>query len=323
MNSDEHEAASGQPHVDIGVELGGTKIVVGASPGGRELFDRIRIPTADPSSTLSAVRDAISSLAGDTPIAAIGIGSFGPLDLRRDSQTFGTILRTPKPGWSNVDVGAGILGVREVPVAISTDVAAALRAEHRWGAANTATAAYATVGTGLGVALWSHGRIIEGLNHSEIGHIRVPRHPTDTFAGLCPYHGDCLEGMASGPAIAARWGVPGESLGADTFAAALDLEGWYLAHGIAGMCAVVPVETVVLGGGVAHMAGLHDAVGAALVQASGLYPPIPFAEGGPRIVPPGLGDDAGVLGAIELARTARELGSSLSEPPPGVRRGDR
>jgi len=292
-------------HVDIGVELGGTKIVVASSPGGRELSGRTRIDTEDPEATLAAIRRAIEKLAGDTTIAAIGIGSFGPLDLRADSSAFGTIVRTPKPGWSGVNVVRGIVGDSDVPVALDTDVGAALRAEHRWGAADTPTAAYATVGTGLGVALWSGGRIVEGLNHSEIGHIRVPRSEADTFAGVCPYHGDCLEGMASGPAIAARWGAPAHSLGPEIFEVARDLEAWYLAHGIASMSAVVPVETVVLGGGVSHMAGLHAAVFDALDEASGLYPPIPFAEGGPSIVPPRLGDDAGVLGSIELARLAR------------------
>lgn len=291
--------------VDVGVELGGTKIVVGSSPGGRELSGRTRIETEDPESTLAAVRRAIEELAADAAISAIGIGSFGPLDLRADSSAFGTIVRTPKAGWSGVDVVRGIMGDSNIPVALDTDVGAALRAEHRWGAADTSTAAYATIGTGLGVALWSRGRIVEGLNHSEIGHIRVPRHETDTFAGVCPYHGDCLEGMASGPAIAARWGAPAHSLPPEFFESARDLEAWYLAHGIASMGAVVPVETVVLGGGVAHMKGLHAAVSDALDEASGLYPPIPFAEGGPRVVPPGLGDDAGVLGAIELARVAR------------------
>lgn len=302
------DAAEQQPvndQLDIGVELGGTKIVVAASPGGRQLSGRIRIPTEDPQSTLEAVRRAIEDLAGDNNIAAIGIGSFGPLDLRKDRPTFGTIVRTPKPAWSGVDVVSEVAGDRGIPVALDTDVAAALRAEHRWGAATTTTAAYATVGTGLGVALWSHGRIVEGLNHSEIGHIRVPRHESDTFAGVCPYHGDCLEGMASGPAIASRWGAPAQSLSPKVLSVAREFEAWYLAHGIAGMGAVVPVETVVLGGGVAHMDGFHAAVAAALPEASGLYPPIPFAEGGPAIVPPGLGDDAGVLGAIELARVAR------------------
>ena len=300
---EDHERTSLE--VDIGVELGGTKVVVAASDGGRALRGRVQIPTGAPEPTLDAVRRAIEDLAGTDATPAIGIGSFGPIDLRGDSPTFGTILSTPKPQWSGVDVINGIAGDSGHPVGLDTDVAAALRAEHRWGAAATRTAAYATVGTGVGVALWLDGQIVQGLNHSEIGHIRVPRHEEDTFAGVCPYHGDCLEGMASGPAIAARWGAPAERLPADIWRTARDLEAWYLAHGIAGMCAVVPVETVVIGGGVAQMEGLHRAVTDGLAEASGLYPPIPFAEGGPRIVRPGLGNDAGVLGSIELARIAR------------------
>ena len=291
--------------VDVGVELGGTKIVVAASLAGTTLLGRARIPTGDPEPTLDAVRQAITSVAGGRPIAAIGIGSFGPLDLRADSPRFGTIISTPKPRWSGVDVLRGIIGDTHTPATIDTDVAAALRAEHHWGAAKTATAAYATVGTGLGVALWAEGRVVAGANHSEVGHIRVPRHVDDTFEGVCPYHGDCLEGMASGSALGARWGIPAEELSGDELDAAIAMEAWYLAHGIAGMCAVVPVETVVLGGGVAHLPGLHEAVADALPMASNGYPPIPFDEGGPRIVPPALGDDAGVLGAIELARSLR------------------
>ena len=302
---DEADGTNPELSLDIGVELGGTKIVVGSSSGGRTLDGRTRIPTTEPEPTLAAIRAAITELSGSADVAAIGIGSFGPLDLRHGSVHFGSIVRTPKPGWSGIDVITGVMGDLDVPVAIDTDVAAALRSEHRWGAAGTATAAYATVGTGLGVALWSHGRIVDRLNHSEIGHIRVPRHRSDDFEGVCPYHGDCLEGMASGPAIEARWGAPGHMLEGETLMAARDLEAWYLAHGIAGMGAVVPVETVVLGGGVSHMEGLHAAVSVALPDAAGRYPPIPFAEGGPKVVPPDLGDDAGVLGAIDLARSAR------------------
>jgi fructokinase len=270
----------------------------------------LRIPTGEPESTLRAVRAAIREVADGHTILGIGIGSFGPLDLRPDSPAFGTIINTPKPGWSGVDVVRGVVGDSRVPTAVDTDVAAALRAEHHWGAAKTSTAAYATVGTGLGMALWSDGHVVDGANHSEIGHIRVPRHPDDDFPGVCPYHGDCLEGMASGPAMASRWGAPAESLDDALVAEALKMEAWYLAHGIASMCAVVPVETVVIGGGVAHMPGLHDAVRSALPDASGMYPPIPFAEGGPVVVPPALGDDAGVLGAVELARLTRSRGSA-------------
>ncbi|MEN8239352.1 MAG: ROK family protein, partial [Actinomycetota bacterium] len=161
--------------------------------------------------------------------------------------------------------------------------------------------AYYTVGTGIGGALWSAGGVLRGANHSEIGHVRVPRHPDDEFGGSCPFHGDCLEGMASGTAIRDRWGVPADAPGVNAVAM-LDLEAWYLAHAVATMCAVIPVEQVIIGGGVAKMAGFHASVADALVSASGGYPAVPFASGGPAVLPPGLGDDAGVIGAIELAR---------------------
>ena len=286
--------------VHVGVELGGTKVVVGASAEGSDLVYRDVVPTTDPESTLAAVRNSIALVMDSHRVLAIGVASFGPIDVRPGSSTYGVMLQTPKPGWTGTNILAGITPP-DAPTALDTDVAAAMLAEHVWGAGTSDNAAYFTVGTGIGAALWSDGGVLHGANHSEIGHIRVPRHPDDVFPGSCPFHGDCLEGMASGTAIRERWDLSPEALG-DNEDAALGLESWYLAHAIASLCAVVPVDQVIIGGGVAKLRGFHAGISAMLSRASGGYPSVPFATGGPQILVPELGDDAGVIGAIELGR---------------------
>jgi fructokinase len=286
--------------VHVGVELGGTKVVVGASAEGPGLVYRDVVPTTDPESTLPAVRKSIELIMDSHRVLAIGVASFGPIDIRPGSSTYGVMLQTPKPGWTGARVLAGIIP-RDVPTALDTDVAAAMLAEHAWGAGTSADVAYFTVGTGIGAAVWSGGGVLHGANHSEIGHVRVPRHPDDVFPGSCPFHGNCLEGMASGTAIRERWGVSADALG-DKEQSALDFESWYLAHAIVSLCAVVPVDQVIIGGGVAKLPGFHARISATLPRASGGYPAVPFATCGPQILSPELGDDAGVIGAIELGR---------------------
>lgn len=293
----------------VGIELGGTKVIVGSSEDGRSLTHRHRIPTTDPSSTFDAIRAVLEDIESEVRIAAVGIGSFGPLDLRRGSDHFGEVVRSPKGAWSGTNIVKGVTEGRGVPWAIDTDVNVALRAEHAYGAASGESAAYLTVGTGIGGGIWDSGAPVMGANHPEIGHVRVRRLPGDDFEGVCPYHGDCLEGMASGPAIEQRFGRPGDMLEGPALHEARDLAAFYLAGGVAALCSVIPVETVVIGGGLSHMDGFHASVSAALPAVSGGYPPVPFVGGGPAIVPPDLGDDAGVIGAILLARSS----SSTSE----------
>ena len=293
-----------QVAVHVGVELGGTKVVVGASKAGRDLLHREVIATTAPEISLALVNDSVERVMDRHHVLAIGIASFGPIDLREDSGAYGTMLPTPKPGWSGVDILRAI-ATGGVAAAIDTDVTAAMLAERTWGVGTSENVAYLTVGTGIGGAVWSGGGVLHGANHSEIGHVRVPRHPEDDFPGNCPFHGDCLEGMASGTAIRERWGVSADALGA-TAVEALDLESWYVAHAIASLCAVIPVDQVIIGGGVSKMPGFHASISAVLPQASGGYPAVPFAAGGPQVLAPGLGDDAGVVGAIELARGLAE-----------------
>lgn len=288
--------------VNVGVELGGTKVIVGASNNHADLIHRDVIATVNPVATLASVNESLEGLIEQFHVLSVGVASFGPIDLRPESTTYGEMMSTPKRGWSGVDV-LGSLTIRRVTTAIDTDVNAALRAERLWGAGTTDNVVYLTVGTGIGGAVWSDGGVLHGANHSEIGHIRVPRHPDDDFPGVCSFHGDCLEGMASGTAIRQRWDVSAERLGSSK-AAALLFESWYIAHAIASLCAVIPVEQVIIGGGVSKIPGLHASVSAMLEQASGGYPAVPFAAGGPEVIPPRLGDDAGVVGAIEVGRAA-------------------
>ncbi|HSJ72549.1 MAG TPA: ROK family protein [Acidimicrobiia bacterium] len=293
------------PNVDIGIELGGTKIVIGSSKGGRDLTHRIRIDTGSPDETFPRIAEILDTIGASHGIAAVGIGTFGPVDLRRSSLTFGSIMATPKPHWSDTEVVRQIIGTRDVPFAIDTDVNASLRGEVVWGAATATTGAYLTVGTGIGGGMWVDGDVVRGANHPEVGHMLVPRREDDEFEGSCPFHGACLEGLASGTALAVRYGSAPEAMSAEEKARASDLAAHYLAVGIVGLIAVIPVEVVVIGGGVAHLPGFHQRVAVSLERLSGSYPTVPYGEGGPLVVPPTLGDDAGVIGAIELARRAR------------------
>ena len=289
----------------IGIEVGGTKVVVAGSHGDGVLFGRSRVDTTNPTDTLRAVADVVASIADGRRIDAVGIGTFGPVDLRAGSPSYGTIVRTPKPGWSGADLIAGLDLDPSTSVAIDTDVNAALLGEVTAGAAVTPTAAYLTVGTGIGGAIWADHGLVRGANHPELGHMLLPARSDDAFDGACPYHGRCLEGLASGAAFAERLGTRLEDLGDADRLHARDLAAHYVGSGIVSLVAVIPVETVVIGGGVSHLPGFHEAVASVVAQVGNRYPPVPLDDGGPAIVPPGLGDDAGVIGAIELAKRAQ------------------
>jgi fructokinase len=253
-----------------GIEAGGTKWVCAA---GDELA---RFPTTTPEETLGR---AIEFFAG-RELEALGVGCFGPVDLAR-----GAIAATPKPGWQGVEVVAPLRAALGVPVAFDTDVNAAALAEHLH--AEVDDLLYVTVGTGIGGGAVVGGRLVHGLSHPELGHMRVPRLPGDTFAGSCPFHGDCLEGLASGSALQAR------SADADG-----ELEARYLALGLVNAIMALSPQRVVLGGGVMQTAGLLERVRGEVDRLVAGY------VATPDIVPPSLGDRAGVLGAIELARRA-------------------
>jgi fructokinase len=242
-------------------------------------------------------------------IAGLGVAMFGPLDLRPGSEAHGHVMSTPKPGWSGADIVGPLHSAFSVPVALDTDVNAAALAEWRWGAARGCDPAlYLTVGTGVGGGAVVGGRPIHGLLHPEMGHIPVRRHPQDSeaFAGVCPFHGDCLEGMASGPSIEARWGADPGSLPADHVA--WDIEAYYLAQALTSLIYTLSPQRIVLGGGVMHRPTLLDKVRSHVQALLGGY--IESEMVGEKIdsyiVAPGLGDRAGVLGALALATAAGE-----------------
>ena len=276
-----------------GIETGGTtwKCAIGTGPD--DLRAETGFPTTTPDETIGR---AAAFFESSEPVAALGIGSFGPVDLRAGSPTWGQVTTTPKPGWANADV-AGPLGRRlGVPVAFDTDVNAAALGEHRWGAAQGVdTFVYLTVGTGIGGGVMAAGRLVHGLAHPEFGHLRIPHdRAADPFPGFCPYHGDCWEGLAAGPAIEARWGKAAEQL--LDVAEVWELEAHYVALGLVSVIAILSPQLVVLGGGVGGAPPLLPLVRRDVAGLVGGY------VQAPDIVPPGLGDRSGVLGAIALAQ---------------------
>lgn len=287
-----------------GVEAGGTKFVCGIGTGPDDL-ETIRIPTTDPDSTLGEVIRFFRHRSGP-PLVSIGIGAFGPVDLNRESPTFGCITSTPKNQWQFCDI-TGILQ-REIGIRVmfDTDVNAAALGEGRWGAATgLSDFLYLTVGTGIGGGALVHGRLLHGLLHPEMGHIPVPHDlRADPFPGSCVFHGDCLEGLAAGPAIESRWGLPAVLLPSDHPAWAL--EAHYLALGIASWTCTLSPQRIVLGGGVMDQTHLFPLIRRELARILNHYIQVPeLAPDYPGyIVPAQLGARAGILGALVLAEQA-------------------
>lgn len=287
-----------------GVEAGGTKVicVVGRDP--TSIVDFTRISVTSPQETMAAAISFFrAAVDRGLELEAIGIGSFGPLELRETDPRFGSILATPKAGWSGVDV-LGPFRAFGLPVAIDTDVDAAALGEGKWGAAQGLRSfVYLTIGTGIGGGALVDGRIVHGLVHPEMGHIAVPRRPGDDFAGICPFHGDCWEGLANGPAIAARFGRPAETLEGQVRDEAVAVAAFYLAAGVRSLVYALAPERIVVGGGLGSMPGLVKAAGGELVAQLAGYPGLP-EHGDSFIVAASLGGMAGPAGALALAETA-------------------
>ncbi len=286
-----------------GIEAGGTKFVCVVGTGPHDVRAITRFDTHEPGPTLDR---AVAFFRGHlASLKAIGIASFGPVELRRGHPSYGSIIATPKPGWSGTDVVGPIRDGLGLPVAFDSDVNGAALAEGRWGAAEGLdTFVYLTVGTGIGGGAIIGGRTAHGLVHPEMGHISVPRQPGDTHHGLCPFHGDCLEGMASGPAIAARWGRRAEHLAGEELQRAVELEAAYLAAGLRTIVYTLAPERIVLGGGVSDLPGLFPALRANLTETLGSYPGLPEHSSEGFVVPAALGDMAGPAGALALAERA-------------------
>jgi fructokinase len=289
------------------IEAGGTKFVCGIGTGPDDL-QTFRFPTTSPDQTIEA---AIGFFRRETgaDLTAVGIGSFGPVDLDPASPHYGFITSTPKTGWQYTDLAGRIQTALAVPVGFDTDVNASVLGETRWGAAqDVSSAVYLTIGTGIGGGALVNGQLLHGMMHPEMGHIRIPRDPAvDPYAGGCPFHGDCLEGLASGPAMQARWGKPASELPPDHPAWAL--EARYLALALANILFTLSPGRIILGGGVMQQTGLLDRIRAELSIVLNGYIRMPQVLGqlDRYVVAPGLGDHAGVLGALALAEQVYQI----------------
>lgn len=293
-----------------GVELGGTKCVA-LFARGAEIIRQEAIPTADPASTLDGISDRLSAWGSELGLPrALGIASFGPLVLDRRRPDFGRLSSTPKVGWAGTDLrGHFARRFADLPIAIDTDVNGAALAEGKWGAARGARVhVYLTIGTGIGGGLVIDGRAVHGRIHPEMGHVRVRRAAGDSFAGVCPYHGDCIEGLASGPAIAARAGAPAEGIPREH--PVWELIAGELAELMTLLILTLSPERILIGGGV----GAGSAFPLAAIRKRTAELLSAYVEGLDEpalqalIVPPGLGEKAGPLGAIALAEATSNLG---------------
>lgn len=283
------------------IEAGGTKFVLGVLSSPADIAPVLRVPTTTPGDTLQACLAFLADHAPAGGYAAIGIASFGPLELDPLAARWGWIGETPKPGWRDVDIAGAFAGF-DCPIGLDTDVNAAALAEWTWGAATgTTIASYLTVGTGIGGGVVIDGRPLHGQRHPEMGHYRPARHPQDDYGGCCPYHGACLEGLASGPAITARWGTSLDLLPPDHLGH--ELIAFYLAQAVVAQQAMLSPERIVLGGGVMQTPGLTGRVReAAARQGNGFFGA--GADYGRQVVDPGLGTRSGLLGALALAMAA-------------------
>jgi fructokinase len=287
-----------------GVELGGTKCICILGTDPSDIRAQVELPTRSPSTTLAAIEAVLDGwCAQGLQFAALGLAAFGPLNLRRESPRYGWVARTPKAGWSDTELRGRFARRYRVPTGIDTDVNGAALAEGRWGAARGLTDfVYVTVGTGVGAGVIVNGQAVTGANHAELGHVRIVRLPGDDFPGVCPFHGDCVEGLAGGPAIAAR-------TQRDPAALAAEDPAWgHVAHALAQLCHTLVLATgprrIFLGGGVMVWQPQLFAMIRERLQCSlnGYVGTEEVGAGIDRfIVPPGLGTAVGPLGALAVA----------------------
>lgn len=286
------------------IEAGGTKFVCALGSGPEDIRQVVHFPTTTPKETITRTVDFFrQNLGKDEQLESIGIASFGPVDPDIRSATYGYITATPKPGWSNFNFVGAIQEALAVAVNFDTDVNGAALGEWRWGAAQRLdTFIYMTIGTGIGGGGLSNGKMMHGLVHPEMGHIPLPHDwKSDPFPGACPFHGDCLEGMAAGPALEKRWGQRAEHLPIDH--PAWDLEAHYLAIGLVSLIVSLSPQKIILGGGVMQQSHLFSLVREKVVRYLNGYvqSPMILEKIDEYIVPPALGNRAGVLGALALA----------------------
>jgi fructokinase len=292
------------------IEAGGTKFLCAVGTADGRISDTSRIPTSTPQETLEQVVGYFHQCVRESgPLGAIGIASFGPLEPRPGSPDFGHVLSTPKPDWSQTDMVGPFEREFQVPIGFDTDVNGAALGEWMWGAGTGLDAfIYITIGTGIGGGGLYHGQLMHGLLHPEMGHIPLPHDRTaDPFEGLCPFHGDCFEGLAAGPAIEARWGQNAENLAEDH--PAWELEAHYIALALQSIICTLSPERIILGGGVMRQQHLLPRIRRKTVAALSGYIHVPQLLVGidDYIVAPGLGTESGLIGALALADRAARM----------------
>jgi fructokinase len=276
------------------IEAGGTKFVCAVGNENGEIVERLTIPTMTPDETMPQVIDFFRQY----ELKAIGIGSFGPVDLNIQSPSYGSITTTPKLAWRNYPLLKVIKDAFSVPVGFQTDVNVAALGELHFGAAKGLDSClYLTVGTGIGGGAVVNGKVVQGLSHPEMGHIYIRRHPNDPYEGKCPYHRDCLEGLAAGPAIEERWGKKGQEL--ECQKEVWEIEAYYLAQALAQYILILSPQKIILGGGVMKQTQLFPLIRQNVQELINGYVELEDLES--YIVPPGLGDNAGITGALVLA----------------------
>ena len=285
-----------------GMEGGGTKFVCAVGTGPSKIVEEIRFPTTSPIETL----DHAVAFFKNFDLAAIGLASFGPLDLTPDSPTYGSITATPKPGWAGTNVLAPFQNAFRLPTAFDLDVNAAAFGEYTLNPENQSldSLVYFTIGTGIGAGFIINRKVTHGLSHPEAGHMRLPHdRKKDPFPGICPFHGDCFEGMCCGPALARRWRKPAETLPDNH--PAWNLEAMYIAYALVNIILTVSPQRIVLGGGVMGHKQLFPSIRNKVRVLLNGYPALSILIGSMEdyIVPPGLGSRSGVLGALAMAKT--------------------
>lgn len=294
-----------------GIEAGGSKFICAIANSPDDIYAKTRFDTTTPEDTLSQAV-AFFHQHNDIDLQGIGIACFGPLDLQPPSDTFGFITNTPKPGWPFTDMRSPFAEFG-VPVQIDTDVNGAALGEQRWGAAaGLDTFLYLTIGTGIGGGGLINGDFMHGLIHPEMGHILIPHdHTLDPFEGCCPFHGDCLEGLASGLAIEKRWGISAKNLPPEH--PAWELEAHYLAMAVTNFILTLSPQRIIMGGGVMKMSRLIERIRELVMKNLNKYVDHPLIKEkiSNYIILPELGDQAGLMGAIALAQRA-EASAGLS-----------
>lgn len=276
-----------------GIEAGGTKFVCAVSEGG-EILEKTSIPTTTPEETLDQVFEFFDRY----ELKGIGIGSFGPIGIDQTKDNYGYVLATPEKGWAQFDFLGTIRKRYNVPVAWTTDVNAAAYGELKQGAAQGKNSCiYLTVGTGIGAGVVINEEIFSGIAHPEMGHIWVKRHPDDQYEGTCPYHKDCLEGLAAGPSIEARIGIKGQDLPQDH--PIWDIQAFYIAQALINYTLTLAPEKIILGGGVMNQDHLLQKIRQQFVELMGGYMETPQVS--EYIVRWGLPNESGIIGSLLLA----------------------